>query len=171
MSLQTAKKNNGYDDIDVGKYIWSDQNGWFRICNIKETADGHNPYREVTCYDLSIELTQTLLTSFGSMGKEGDEQGGLDRYALYDATDQAHSIAHIFMAKNPGWTFKYIDDAISKAHRSFTNDSVNSYGFLTGDVAKSFDCVFVFDGNDRTVSAFKVENLGKRYHKYYLTII
>lgn len=156
------EKNDGYDDIDVGKYIWSDQNGWFRICNIKETADGENPYREITCYDLSIELTQTLLTSFGSMGKEGDEQGGLDRYALYDATDQSHSIAHIFMAKNPNWKFKYIDDAISKSHRSFTNDSINSYGFLTGDVAKAFDCVFTFDGNDRTVSAYKVENLGKK---------
>lgn len=157
-----GEKNDGYDDIDVGKYIWSDQNGWFRICNIKETADGENPYREITCYDLSIELTQTLLTSFGSMGKEGDEQGGLDRYALYDATDQSHSIAHIFMKKNPNWKFKYIDDAISKSHRSFTNDSINSYGFLTGDVAKAFDCVFIFDGNDRTVSAYKVENLGKK---------
>lgn len=156
-----GEKNDGYDDIDVGKYIWSGQSGWFRIGNVEEKNDGINPYREITCYDLSIELTQTLLTSFGSMGTETDAQGGLDRYALYDANDQQHSIAHIFMAKNPGWTFKYIDDAISKAHRSFNNDSVSSYGFLTGDVAKSFDCVFIFDGNARTVSAYKPENLGK----------
>lgn len=154
-------KNGGYDDIDIGRYIWSDQNGWFRISNIEKKDDGENPRLEITCYDLSIELTQTLLTSFGSMGTDTDEQGGLDRYALYDASDQAHSIAHIFMAKNPGWTFKYIDDEISKNHRSFSNDSINSYGFLTGEVSKAFDCVFVFDGNDRTVSAYKPENLGK----------
>lgn len=155
------EKNNGYDDIDVGKYIFSDNNGWFRISDIRKKDDGTNPYLEVTCYDLSIELCQTLLTSFGSMGTEDDEQGGLDRYALYDADDKAHSIAHIFMDKNPGWKFKYIDPAISSSRRSFNNDSVTSYGFLTGDVAEAFECVFVFDGNGRTVSAYKVENLGK----------
>lgn len=154
------EKNKGFDEIDIGRYIWSDQNGWFRISDIDKKNNGINTYMEITCYDLSTELTQTYLTSFGSMGTEDDEQGGLDRYALYDSTDQSHSIAHIFMSKNPGWTFKYIDPEISKSRRSFDNDSVSSYGFLTGDVAKAFDCIFVFDGNERTVSAYKVENLG-----------
>ncbi|MSS11771.1 ABC transporter ATP-binding protein [Clostridium sp. WB02_MRS01] len=159
--LANNEKNDGYDNIDIGKYIWSDQNGWFRISDIHKKDDGVNPYLVVTCYDLSIELTQTILTSFGSLGTEDDEQGGLDRYALYDTSDKSHSIAHIFMSKNPGWSFKFIDPEISKNRRSFDNDSVNSYGFLTGDVSKAFDCVFVFDGNERTVSAYKVENLGK----------
>lgn len=37
-----------------------------------------------------------------------------------------------------------------------------SYRFLVDDVAETFECVFTFDSNDRTVSAFKVENLGKQ---------
>lgn len=155
------EENKGYDDTSVGKYIFVDKIGWFRITDMKETNDSLNPYREITCYDLSIELTQTLLTSFGSMGTEDDEQGGLDRYALYDASDQAHSIVHIFKNANPGWTFKYIDPEISTNHRSFNNDSVTSYEFLTTDVSEAFGCVFIFDGNNRTVSAYKPENLGK----------
>jgi hypothetical protein len=154
-------QNRGYDDITIGKYIFVDNIGWFRIDTIKKNIDSTSPGLDVTCYDLSKELTQTYLTSFGSMGTETDAQGGLDRYALYDANDQTHSIAHIFMAKNPGWTFKYIDDAISKNHRSFNNDSISSYEFLTGDVSDAFDCAFMFDGNARTVSAYKPENLGK----------
>lgn len=154
-------QNRGYDDITIGKYVLVDNIGWFRIDTIKKNIDSTSPGLDVTCYDLSKELTQTYLTSFGSMGTETDDQGGLDRYALYDANDQTHSIAHIFMAKNPGWTFKYIDDDISKNHRSFNNDSVSSYEFLTGDVSEAFDCVFIFDGNERTVSAYKPENLGK----------
>lgn len=154
-------QTRGYDDITIGKYIFVDNIGWFRIDTIKKTIDSTSPGLDVTCYDLSKELTQTYLTSFGSMGTETDAQGGLDRYALYDANDQAHSIAHIFMAKNPGWTFAHIDDDISKNHRSFNNDSVSSYEFLTGDVSEAFDCVFIFDGNLRTVSAYKPENLGK----------
>lgn len=66
------EKNDGYDYIDIGKYILSDQNGWFRISDIHKKDNGENPYLEVTCYDLSIELTQTILTSFGSMGTEDD---------------------------------------------------------------------------------------------------
>lgn len=154
-------QTRGYDDITIGKYIFVDNIGWFRIDTIKKTIDGTSPGLDITCYDLSKELTQTYLTSFGSMGTETDAQGGLDRYALYDANDQQHSIAHIFMTKNPGWTFAHIDDDISKNHRSFNNDSVSSYEFLTGDVSEAFDCVFIFDGNARTVSAYKPENLGK----------
>lgn len=158
---KNTEENKGYDNISVGKYIFVDNIGWFRITDMKETNDSINPYREITCYDLSIELTQTLLTSFGSMGTEDDEQGGLDRYALYDYADQSHSIAHIFMNTNPGWTFKYIDPEISANHRSFNNDSVTSYEFLTTDVSEAFGCAFIFDGNARAVSAYKPENLGK----------
>lgn len=156
------QENIGYNKIDIGMYIFIKPIGWFRVTKIDRKDDGGNPYLEVTCHDLSIELSQTYLTSFGSMGTEGDEQGGLDRYALYDASDKAHSIAHIFMGKNPGWEFKYIDPEISKNHRSFNNDSVTSYGFLTGDVATAFECIFTFDSNDRSVSVYKVENLGKK---------
>ncbi|SEU08070.1 hypothetical protein SAMN05443270_2998 [Lacrimispora sphenoides] len=154
-------ENQGYDDISVGKYIWLEDVGWYRITDISEKTDGGNPYREITCYDLSYELKQTYLTSFGSMGTEDDEQGGLDRYAIYDANDKLHSIAHIFMDKNPGWKFKHIDPAISKNRRSFDNDSVTSYDFLTGDVSETFECIFVFDSNDRSVSVYKAENIGK----------
>lgn len=155
-------ENQGFDDISVGKYIWLEDIGWYRITDISREDSGANPKLEITCYDLSYELKQTYLTSFGSMGTEDDEQGGLDRYALYDASDTSHSIAHIFMDKNPNWKFKYIDPEISKNRRSFDNDSVTSYDFLTGDVAETFECIFVFDSNDRSVSAYKAINLGKQ---------
>ncbi|WP_143321621.1 phage tail protein [Clostridium sp. HBUAS56010] len=155
-------QNEGFDKISVGKYIWLEDNGWYRIKEINRVDEGNNPRLEVSCYDLAYELKQTYLTSFGSMGTEDDEQGGLDRYALYDAGDKSHSVAHIFMDKNPGWKFKYIDPAISKNRRSFDNDSVTSYDFLTGDVAETFECIFKFDSNDRSVSVFKVDNIGKQ---------
>lgn len=154
-------ENQGFDNISVGKYIWLEDIGWYRITDISRSMTGNNPKLEVTCYDLAYELKQTYLTSFGSMGTKDDAQGGLDRYALNDASDKAHSIAHIFMDKNPGWKLKYIDPVISKNRRSFDNDSITSYDFLTNDVAKTFECIFVFDSNDRSVSAYKAENIGK----------
>lgn len=155
-------ENQGFDDVSIGKYIWLEDIGWYRIKDISRKDDGGNPKLEVTCFDLAYELKQTYLTSFGSMGTEDDEQGGLDRYALYDASDTSHSIAHIFMDKNPNWKFKYIDPDISKNRRSFDSDSVTSYDFLTNDVSEAFECIFQFDSNDRSVSAYKAENLGKQ---------
>ena len=156
-----TQKNLGYDKIDIGLYFYVNNAGWFRITNIERIDDGKNPLVEITGYDLSTELTQTLLTSIGSLGTEDDEQGGLDRYSLYDASDPSHSIAHMFMIKNPGWVFTYIDDAISKGRRSFNKDSISSYKFLTEDVASAFECIFTFNSNDRSVSAYKLENFGK----------
>lgn len=153
-------KNKGFDEITMGKYIYVDNTGWFRITDIIKNDDGLNPSLEITAYDLAIELGQTDLTSFGSMGTEEDTQGGLDRYALFDESDPNHSIAHIFMNKNPGWTFKYIDPDITKERRSFNNDCVSSYEFMTGDVAEAFECIFIFD-DDRSICAYKVENFGK----------
>ncbi len=63
---------------------------------------------------------------------------------------------------SPNRIFRLINPIISVIRRSFDNDSVTSYAFLTGDVAETFECVFTFDSNDRTVSAFKVENPGKQ---------
>lgn len=154
-------KNKGFDEISIGKYIYVDNTGWFRITSIKKDDDGFNPSLEITSYDLSIELGQTYLTSFGSMGTATDSQGGLDRYALYDESDHNHSIVHIFMNKNPGWIFKYIDPEITKERRSFNNDSIASYEFLTGDVSETFECIFTFNGNDRSICAYKTGNFGK----------
>lgn len=155
-------ENDGYTDIETGRYVWLEDIGWYRITNVSITDDGYNPYKDIKCSDLTIELKYTQLTSFGSMGTSTDEQGGLDRYALYDADDQSHSIAHIFMDKNPTWTFVHIDDEISKNHKSFDVDSISSYEFLTNNVAEAFECAFTFDSNTRTISAYKVENLGKK---------
>ena len=95
------------------------------------------------------------------MGTDDDEQGGLDRYCLYSLTDQEHSILHIFLQTNPGWSIYYVDPKISKEYRNFQEDSVSSYSFLTDTVSDVYECIFIFDSFNKTVSAYKLENLGK----------
>ena len=161
-----SHKNNEptpyYDEVELGKYVLFLGVNWFRIDDITiENQDTDNEYKEITAVALESELSQTYLTSFGSMGTDDDEQGGLDRYCLYSLTDQKHSILHIFLQTNPGWSIYYVDPEISKEYRNFQEDSVSSYSFLTDTVSDVYECIFIFDSFNKTVSAYKLENLGK----------
>ena len=151
-----------YDDITLGKYLHIYGVGWFRIDDLSIVNESKNDeYKEISASSLESELDQTYLTSFGSLGTDDDEQGGLDRYCLYNILDQEHSILHIFLQKNPGWSIRYVDPEISTEYRSFQEDSVASYTFLTGTISETYECFFVFDSYERSVSAFKLKNLGK----------
>ncbi len=154
------KEVKNYSNVEQLRLMLFQTIGWFVIDSVETIGDAINEYKEVSCKSLEYELTTKTLTSFGSLGTDNDEQGGLDRYALYDLTDSTHSILHVVMNKAPNWTVGTIDPAISTGRRSFNNDSVDAYSFLTNDVANEFECVFQFNTFDRTISAYKLDNVG-----------
>lgn len=158
---EDGEETRFYEQIENGKYIHLYGVGWFRVGDVSVVDEGINEYKEITYLSIECELGQTDLTSFGSLGIDEDEQGGLDRYCLYNPLDVAHSIMHIVLRKNPGWSIRYIDPQISTEYRSFQEDSVDTYSFLTGKVSETYECVFLFDSYERSISAYKLENLGK----------
>lgn len=158
---EDGQETKFYKSITVGKYIHLYGVGWFRITKVSINNEGLNEQKDITALSIECELGQTYLTSFGSLGTDDDEQGGLDRYCLYNKLDAAHSILHIFLQKNPGWSIEYVDPNISTEYRSFQVDSVDSYSFLTDTVAKTYECVFIFNSYKRSVSVYKLESLGK----------
>lgn len=158
---EDGEETRFYEQIEIGKYVQLYGVGWFRVGDVSVVDEGINEYKEITYLSIECELGQTYLTSFGSLGTDGDEQGGLDRYCLYNPLDASHSIMHIVLEKNPGWSIRYIDSQISTEYRSFQEDSVDTYSFLTGKVSETYECVFLFDSYERSISAYKLENLGK----------
>lgn len=170
-TFKVNKYENGeetlhYNEIDSLKLIEITYLGWFQITEIKQESDGNNEYIEVVALSLENESTSKLLTSFGQLGVESDEQGGLDRYCLYDIADQTHSILHIWLEKMPAWNIGYVDPNITKEYRTFTDDEVSAYTFLTGTVSETFECIFQFDSFTQTVSAYKLENIGENTSIY-----
>lgn len=150
-----------YEDIQIGMYLYIDGLSWFVITDINKTNEGYNEYLDLSYAQIEYTLNQTYLTSFGSLGIDSDSQGGLDRYCLYNSLDQDHSILHIFIKKNPAWSIGYIDSDISKEYRSFQEESITSYEFLTKNVAETYECVFLFDPDTMEVGVSKLKNLGK----------
>lgn len=150
-----------YDKIQIGMFIEVQYVSWFKIRDIESGKDENGTeYLKVEFASIESMLCNTNLTSFGSLGVESDAQGGLDRYCLKNDDDKAHSIAHIFMEKNPSWYFKYVDPMISTQYRSFDIDSISSYEFLVKNVSAVYECIFLFDTYDMSVSAYRLDNIG-----------
>lgn len=155
-----------YDEIQIGRYIEFHNCEWFRITDISISGDGENETLEITASSIEIETGQTYVTALGSLGTDEDDQGGLDIYCLYSETDQAHSIMHKFFEKNPSWSMGYFDPAIKNEYRIVSEDSVTSYDLLTSTAMELWECVFQFDTYKKTVSVYKLENLGKKTSIY-----
>ena len=156
-----SEETPNYNWIKIGMYVQLSGIDWFIITQLEIINEGLNEYKEITYISLEHELSKKYLTSFGALGVETDEQGGLDRYCLYSITDQAHSIMHIVVQKNPDWSIYYVDPNITKEYRNFQVDSIDTYSFLTKNVSEAFDCIFLFDSTAKTISAYLLENLGK----------
>lgn len=150
-----------YDWIKIGMYIQLSGVDWFIITEVHIINESYNEYKEITYLSLEHELSKKYLTSFGALGIDSDEQGGLDRYCLYNITDTSHSILHIVIQKNPDWSIKYVDSNITSEYRSFEVDSIDTYSFLTENVSEAFDCIFIFDSTDKSISAYSLDTLGK----------
>jgi hypothetical protein len=156
--LETAN----YNYIELMRLVEVTYLGWFQITKADKVGNGTDyEYIEIEASSLENEATTKTLTSFGQLGTDDDEQGGLDRYRLYSIADPDHSILHIWQKKLPSWSIGYVDPMITQEYRTFTNDEVGAYSFLVEEVSKTFECIFQFDTYNQTVNAYKLENIGQ----------
>ncbi len=159
--------NRDYNDIIEGNFLLVRNIGWFQITETQEEGTGINKKKEVRALSLENEFCHKYLTSFGAMGNKEDWDGGLDMYYLWNETLPRQSILHIVMDKLPAWKVGYIDPTITTEPRSFTEDRVDAYSFLTGKISESFDCLFLFDTFDMKVNVYNPSNIGVLSNFYF----
>lgn len=155
------KKVRYYDLIDFSRLVCIMGIGWFQINSIEKKGTGINETLSITALSLENELCTKKLTSFGQLGTTDDWDGGLDRYCLYNVNDVNHSILHIVTQKVPSWKVGYVDPDIDTGYRSFNEDEIDAYTFLTKNVSETFECIFVFDTFNQTINVYSYQNLGK----------
>lgn len=156
-----GKENELYDKIEIGKLVLLVGIGWFQISSVDETNNGITESKTIKVFSLENELCTKIVYSFGDMGDENDKQGGLDRYALYDSSDLEHSILHIVVGECPSWRIGHVDKELCNYRRTVKADDVDVYSFLTDTVAETFECIFQFNTFEKTINAYKLENIGK----------
>jgi hypothetical protein len=147
-SIADGNKNEFYEKIIVKRLIEIQYVGWFQIKTVEEGSLGGIEYKQITCVSLENELVGKKITNIKGV------------YSLYDVTDQEYSLMHL-IADASGWGIGHIDNELLTSKRTFSIDTQNIYGLLMTDLSKSFSCIFQFNTFDKTINAYKLENIGR----------
>lgn len=100
------------------------------------------------------ELSQAIIH-----GTEINTQTDSDRVdyvqtTFYNGENPKGSLLHRILSFVPHYSIKHVDASLCNLQRSFSIDGTSVYDFLTGECAEQFNCLFVFDSTDRTVSVY-----------------
>ena len=161
------EKNEYYDTIDLMKYVFVKDIGFFSIADIQtESESTEYEKKYVTCKSYECTLGQKYLEEFViNMGDE--EEGAIYFVDFYNSSDPSRSLLHlIFSEKAPEWTFGHIDPSLESMRRSFEVTRQDIYDFVMNDVSNAFGCTFVFDTLNMTINVYTDENYGKNTNIY-----
>lgn len=73
---------------------------------------------------------------------------------FYNRENPKASLLNRVLSFVPQYTIKHVDASLCNLQRSFSIDNTTVYDFLTGECAEQFNCLFVFDSTDRSVSVY-----------------
>lgn len=142
---------------------------------IRETPDGR--LKSVSADSLECELQDKDITALAvNMGNELSREwysenlnalGAPINYITFvNDKEPRLSLMHILLEYAPNWKIGHVDTELRAMRRAFEINASDLYAILTQDVARAFECVFLFDTAARTISAYKVENIGEDTHIY-----
>lgn len=159
--------NVDYDNVIEGNSVLIRNIGWFQITECNESGNGTNRSKDVTVLSFENHLSSRYYTSFGSMGVDTDDTGGLDLYYLHNPLDTNHSVLHIVLEKLPAWSIGYIDSRITTEPRTISEDSIDGYSLLTDVCSETFNCIFLFDTFELTINAYSIDSIGNLTDLYF----
>lgn len=145
-----------YQDIDIMKYVECPTIGVFAIKTVNIVNEGQmSEFKKLECVSRECELGQKYLEEFTV---NYGTTGSIDGVKFYSPGDQTHSLLHLAVKeKCPGWDFDYINPALWSMIRSFDISRQDIYSFLMNDVAEAYECIFVFNTEAMTISAYLEE--------------
>lgn len=170
-----------WDELIDLKIVDVDGFGKFEI-SVSYT-DNTETIKSIHGESLEVELGQLYLRDFHVNDEDsvaGDiteynkmhfnEKGDFIPTAFYKPYDKDNSLLHRILAdKAPHWNIGYVTpyvtlgeneeaEKVEKFIRTYTVDGTDIYSFLTEDVAKETNVVFLFDTNTRTINCYSLED-------------
>lgn len=160
ISLKVYKSINGeveplWDNIVDFKTLYVAEVGEYFEITVS-LDDEKNGYKTLTC----TSLCEAELSNLNLYDIEINTEADIDRAdyvitAFYNEKNPKASLLHrILKDKAPHYTIKYIDNSLKKLQRSFSINSTSIYEFLIGECAEQFNCMFVFNSSDRSISIY-----------------
>lgn len=135
-----------YDYIQSKRLVLIEGYGYFQIIDPNEDLDGATPIKKAKCQSLEIELVSKRVTAYGGTKP------------LWNPLDNTDTILGDMIALAPNWSIGHVDSSFVGVYRTFNVSDTNIYNFLTNDVSKAFEAIFIFNTFDRTINVYNYEN-------------
>jgi hypothetical protein len=116
--------------------------GYFIINSVNDTNDGSIAIKEVSCLSLDSQLNFKKIISL---------VGTYQFCNLSNLTDETTLIG-VVSQLIPSWTFSEIDESLQSVYRTFDTSDVSLYDFLVNEVSQKYNCIFIFDILNKTIS-------------------
>lgn len=159
-----GKKYEHYDDFQEDRLIMIQGVSWYKIhveTNIEDTGISKN----ITANSLECTLCNKRLIDFECNTGEILYDDYV-KTIFYDLTNPKGSLLNRVLNVAPSWSVGHVDATLANKQRSFDEDDIDIYSFLTGDVSEAFNCLFIFDTFNQTVSAYDLDNYGEDTNIY-----
>jgi hypothetical protein len=135
-----------YDYIQSKRLILIENYGYFQIIDPDEDLDGATPLKKAKCQSLEIELVSKRVTAYGGTKP------------LWNPLDSTDTVLGDMIELAPNWSIGHVDSGFIGVYRTFNVSDTNVYNFLTNDVSKAFEAVFIFDTFTRTINVYELSN-------------
>lgn len=165
------ERNPHYDAVDVMKYILLPNVGFFSIISVDVQSEGTEfECKNITAKSYECLLAQKYLEVFTiNMGTVES----VDGVQFYNIREPDKSLLHLVLEKCPDWSVNHIDPALMSMQRSFEVSRQDIYSFLNTDIAKAFECFFLFDTLTNTINIYQEQSIGKdtNIHVSYINLL
>lgn len=159
-----GKKYEHYDDFQEDRLIMIQGIGWYKIhveTNIEDTGIS----KSITANSLECTLCNKRLIDFECNSGEILYDDYV-KTIFYDPINPKGSLLNRVLNVAPSWSVGHVDASLANKQRSFDEDDIDIYSFLTGDVSEAFNCLFVFDTFNMTINAYDLDDYGEDTNIY-----
>lgn len=153
-----GKKYEHYDDFQEDRLIMIQGISWYKI-HVETNIENTGISKSITANSLECTLCNKRLIDFECNTGEILYDDYV-KTIFYDPANPKGSLLNRVLNVAPSWSVGHVDATLANKQRSFDEDDVDVYSFLTGDVSEAFNCLFIFDTFNMTVNAYDLDNYG-----------
>ena len=154
-----GKRQKHYDDFQEDRLIMIQGIAWYKI-HVETNIENTGISKSITANSLECMLCNKRLIDFECNTGEILYDDYV-RTIFYDPSNPKGSLLHRVLNVAPSWSVGHVDASLANKQRSFDEDDIDVYSFLTGDVSEAFNCLFIFDTFNQTVNAYDLDNYGE----------
>lgn len=159
-----GKKQKCYDDFQEDRLIMIQGISWYKI-HVETNIENTGISKSITANSLECTLCNKRLIDFECNTGEILYDDYV-KTIFYNPANPKGSLLNRVLNVAPSWSVGHVDATLASEQRSFDVDDSDVYSFLTGDVSEAFNCLFIFDTFNQTVSAYDLDNYGEDTNIY-----